>query len=433
MDRAKIARHNIIALIIEGSLFWSGLAFLEANTVVPLFITSFTGSVVLAGLAATLRNVLFLLGQVIMGMFIHKFRRQGPPLRILSVISRTTILIMFLIMLMGVRGYPAVIAFLILYGIYFFADGLLAIMWLETCARTVPPRDRGMIMNIQQIIGGTAGIFIGFVVRNILKSHWSLEQQFTVLFLLAGIVLLFDAASMFAIKDVPHESDPQRPVPGPITYFKGFVPLLKDSALFRRLMVCRLLFNLSFAAQSMYMAMGIREGRLSAAQQGTLVLMPVIGQILGGLLWTFVSRNKGYPLVMLLGMVLQTLCAVISLIALWAMGMGQSIMIPLCIILMLMAADSPAYVGFTQHMMLNVDQQRRAQYIVLMALMITPATFAPVLAGTAINSFGYLPVFIVALAVSGLGLFLIYDGFFRKRNPHYYKHGMPQPGDLSLD
>ena len=432
VDRAKIARHNIIAMIVEGSFFWIGLAFLEINTVIPLFITSFTGSVVLAGLAVSLRSVLFLLGQVIMGMFIHKLRRQGPALRLLAI-SRVTILIMGLLMLAGLKGYSAVIAFLFLYGTYFFADGLLALIWIETNARTVPARDRGMVGNVQQIVGGSAGIFIGFVVRNILKSAWTLEQQFTIIFLLAGTVLMLDFVSMFAIKDVPHESEPDRPVPGPIAYFKGFAPLLRDSVFFRRVVACRFLFNLSFMAQAMYIVMGIQKGNLTIAQQGTLVIMPVIGQILGGVAWTFISRRWGYPPMMLSGMAMQTLCALISLVTLWIAGSGLPIMIPLCVILILMTANMPAHVGFTQHMMLNVDQRLRAQYIVLMALMITPATMAPMLAGIIINNFGFLPVFIAALAASGFGLYLVFDGFYRKRSAFYYEHGKPQPGDLFMD
>ena len=76
MDADRLARRNFYLIIIEGAIFWAALAFIQGDTIVSMFMNTMTGSVALAGIAATIRSFAFLFGQFIVGMFIHKIRNQ---------------------------------------------------------------------------------------------------------------------------------------------------------------------------------------------------------------------------------------------------------------------------------------------------------------------------------------------------------------------
>ncbi len=74
MDDAGIARRNSRALLAQGILFFAGVAFLDANTVLPLFIERFSGRADLAGAAATIRQSAALLLQFGIGLAVPRIR-----------------------------------------------------------------------------------------------------------------------------------------------------------------------------------------------------------------------------------------------------------------------------------------------------------------------------------------------------------------------
>ena len=139
----KAANRNARLMILEGTIFWAGLSFLQGDTVITNFIRLTTGSAALAGFASTTKTLSWLLGQFILGLFTHKFRSQSRLMAVVGFASRPLILLMTLIMVLNVPGEVSAWLFLLLYALFFLADGMLTLCWLSICTRTLPIARRG--------------------------------------------------------------------------------------------------------------------------------------------------------------------------------------------------------------------------------------------------------------------------------------------------
>ena len=63
-QQSKDSKWNFRALIVDGSFFSIGVAFLESNTIFPALISQLTTNSVLIGLMSTIRNAGYLLPQL---------------------------------------------------------------------------------------------------------------------------------------------------------------------------------------------------------------------------------------------------------------------------------------------------------------------------------------------------------------------------------
>lgn len=424
-DRDAIARRNAVLMVIEGTLFWAGLSFLEGNTVISVFMERATGSAAMVGLAATLRQIMVLLGQFIMGMFIHKIRVQRKFMVVMAFICRPMILLMVPVLLTGVTGVPSAIIFLVVYGLIFFTDGFVGMCWNQIAIRTLPLRRRGEVVSLQQTFAGVVGIGTGFALRAILKSELTDAHQFAIIFSLAGLFLIIDAIVLTRFDDVPHPSSPDAPVPHVSRYVAQFVPLFRENRTVRRVLLCRALYLLTLISAPLNILFGAGPGGLTLAQQASLVFMPVAGQVIAGLIWSRVSRRLGYPAIMLSAQGIGVLCSLLSFLSLGLSSAGISPLIPLSATMILIGINTPAYIGFFHHMMEAVEEQRRALTMVLASLVLAPLAFGTTLAGWLCERFGYAPVYAIMLIGGIAGLAITWYSFFSRRSdmPEAHRHG----------
>lgn len=420
-SESHLARRNSVLMTLEGTLFWAGLSFLEGNTVISVFMNETTGSAAMAGMAATLRTLLFLVGQFVVGMFIHRVRVQSRFMAIVGCLSRPLILLAIPALLGGASGPAAAYLFLALYGLTFFCDGFVGLCWNEICVRTLPLKRRGEVISLQQTFSGLVGLMGGAALRAILGSSLSMQHQFSIIFGLSGLCMVLDAIVLCLIRDVPHPSAPERPVPSLSAYLGQFVPLFSQSPTVRRVLLGRALYLLTLISAPINILFGIQAG-LSTAQQATLVFMPVVGQIAAGLLWARVSRRWGYPMMMLMAQVLGVLSALINFACLGFSAMGWPVMAPLSLVMVLISINTPAYTGYFQHMVACVDADNRALYIVLASTMMAPLSLGTYFAGIICERWGYAPVYLIMLAAGLCGLWVVWSGFFSERSPLPAEH-----------
>ncbi len=406
MFDARAADRNANLMILEGTIFWAGLSFLQGDTVVTNFIRLTTGSAALAGFAATTRSLCWLLGQFFLGLFIHKFRSQSRLMGVVGFLSRPLILLMALMMVLGVTGPAAAWLFLGLYALFFLTDGMLSLCWLQICTRTLPIARRGEVVSIQQTYAGIAGLGVGWVLKTLLGGQLSFQTQYAVIFALAGILMLLDAVALSLIRDVPHESAPEQPPVHPIRYIARMLPILKEAPPVRHSLITRMLYTLTLMAAPINLMFG-REAGLSEAQLSILVFMPVAGQILSGALWAQVCRRLSYPVMMRMAQALGVLCAIANIACYFVARAGCPVMVPLSLAMVLVSVNTSAGTGFFQHMVAQVSEEKRSDTIVLSALMMAPLSFSTYLAGAIVERAGYLPVYLAMLTAGMVGWILV--------------------------
>ena len=84
----RISRRNYLLMIFEGAVFWIAASFIDGNNVVSVFINEATGSLQLAGLAATLRSAATIVAQFFLGMLLGGVTNYGRTFHIINACSR---------------------------------------------------------------------------------------------------------------------------------------------------------------------------------------------------------------------------------------------------------------------------------------------------------------------------------------------------------
>ena len=393
-------------MILEGTIFWAGLSFLQGDTVVTNFIRLTTGSAALAGFAATTRSLCWLMGQFVLGLFIHRFRSQSRLMTVTGLISRPVILLMALLMFSGITGPTAAWLFLALYALFFLTDGMLSLCWLQICARTLPIARRGEVISIQQTFAGLSGLGVGWVLKTLLGSQLSFQMQYAVIFSLAGALMLLDGVALSLIRDVPHPSMPDQPPVHPIRYIARMLPILKEAPPVRHSLVTRMLYTLTLMAAPINLMFG-REAGLTEAQLAVLVFMPFAGQIVSGVLWAQVCRRLSYPVMMRMAQALGVACALSNIACFFLARAGVPVMVPLSAAMVLVSINSAAGTGFYQHMIAETPEEKQSDTTVLSALMLAPLSISTYLAGAIVEFAGYLPVYLIMLAAGTVGWILV--------------------------
>ena len=412
MENTRLTRLNTFLMILESTLFWMGLSFLQGDTVVSTFLDTTTGSIAIVGLAATIRSVMFVVGQFIAGMVIHRIKVQRKFMSIFGFIGRPLILLMVPMLVFGVTGPAAGYLFLVLYGLFFCTDGLVALCWTEINARTLPPRRRGMVSSVGQMVSGIAGIFVSIALQFILGNDISFEQKYAIIFGLSGLTLMINMIVLAKIKDTDHPSSPEKPVLSLNKYVGSLVPLFTQNKPVRTLLYARMLYTLTLVSAPINVLFGRHMGGLDDAMVNALIFMPVLGQIIAGIFWTQTSRLLTYPIMMWLAEVIGVVSAILNFVCYFMALAGLPVMVPLSIVMALVSMNATGYIGFTQHMVMLVDENARAQYFVLTSLVTAPFALGPYLAGLIVEHFGYLPVYIIMLAAGIAGMWLVKKSFF---------------------
>ena len=402
----KLTKHNFIALIVEGALFWAAWAFVDASTVISLFIYETTGSQPLAGFADTVRNAGFIIAQTVMGLFIYALPSRSRFMKIGGFLTRPMLILIVPFIFGGLWGPPVAYLFILFVSLFFIGDGMLSLSWMEIFSATIPGNKRGMITGWNQIISGICGIgATAFSAAMLSSTSIPRPHQFGYLFLVGGIIMLLNSFALSRIRDLPPEQITHKPPLNLGSYVSTLLKLFRGNKFFRNMMAARFCHQLAMAMMPMLIIFGKDILHIDGAQTGTLVTLSVFGQMAGGIVWGQMSTRIGNRPVM----ALSALCsAVVLFMGLISYTMGASAPFGmLCAMIFMMKMNACAWLGYTNHVIDNVEADDRAFYLVMQGLIYFPTTFGPVLVGLAAASIGYGWAFGILLCVALTGLTII--------------------------
>ncbi len=424
MNTDKIIRRNSVFMVLEGAIFYAALSLIPNETVIAEFLDYTSGSVTMVGLAATMSSLMFYVGQFVCGLFIHRVEKQRPFLSKMAFLSRGLLVLFAVALLVGVKGRAAAWLFILAYGVIFTIDGFTGLCWNQVLARTLPSEKRGQVLSFQQSLCGVIGIFAGFVVQRILLSGIDPMDRYKLIFLLAGGVFVLSACMTLFFMDVPHPSYPDVPVKNPIKYIRELLPLMTRDRGVRNTLISRVIFIFTMISAPVNYKFGQVNG-LSEFQLSMLVYMPLIGQILAGVFWGYISNRTNYPFMMLLAQIFGIACALANFAALFLAINGKPVMIALSLAMVLVKFTYVANNAFSMHVLGIVDEEKRANAIVITSLVTAPASFGTTLAGM-IADWAFWPVYCIMLAAGIAGLAHTYHYFISKNSPLPESQRMPR-------
>lgn len=398
-DRRRFYKRNETALLWQGIIFTAGLCYIDANAVLPVFVSSMGGSLALAGLVNAIHVVPSILGQFFVG--VQSGRIRNLPRYITAVMSVAYFLpaVGGIVLFSGAGPSASLAVVLALYGLLWAGDGSVAIGWFDLFGRAADPRRRGMIMAWQLLFGGILALGGSSVVRIVLGAEGlPVTYRYAILFCMAGLIMAGSAVPMSFVRDAPHRVVTHE---GLRSHLSSFPALFRASPIFRHMTAVQALQGIATMALPILVLFSGRTFSLSLAATAWLVTAQMAGSLSGGLVWGFVSHRLGNSRIIQLNQ-----CNILTIMALATVASFTGaawLAFPLAF---LAGITFSSWLGYPNYIIDTMDEAKRPQYLVMSSLVGLPFTLMPWVAGMLAERFGFVPVFLLCIAAATASLTL---------------------------
>ncbi len=399
---AKISQRNYRVLSLEGTFYNAGLAFLDANAVLPIFIYTYTKSMSLTGLATTIAMAVPIITQILLGPYLNSIRHIPAFLTRTMLILRPLILLIVPILLSDISSGWVVVAFFIAYGVVFLGQGLLVIPWMKLLAQTVQTDQRNRVFGNQQLLGGIAALAAGSVVKLILnQSTWTEGLKFSLIFGSSGVVFLLTGITMLFSRDLPCK--PQDKTKLDHRFYRDLPQFIGQNKRLRQLIIVRAINTSASLITPLLILFGRNHFALAASAVSTLILIQIGGSLLGGLVWRTISSRLGNRMSILVSQWIALTIASLA-IGLYFINLIPSAQIILGLLILLNGINMGSWSGFVNFNFDISDDSNRTAYILATNIVLFPLTFVSLLGGILAASIGFLPLFLVCAFTAALGI-----------------------------
>ena len=403
MELKEVQKRNFRVMIAEGALFFTGMAFIDTTSVIPIFIDTYTKSMQLAGLANTIKMSVPLLIQLLIGPHVKSIKDVPTFLTRISFIFRPLPLLMLPVLLLSKNPYTIVGTFLAIFACLWASDGIVYIPWLDLFSRTIHPNKRGKLLGYQQLVSGIGGLGSGFIIKYTLQNtQISNGVKYSIIFGLSAFFLFLSAVMMSLVKDVPRVIEHEKP--SYKEYFRKLPSHLRKNKDYSQMIVIQLINSITAMLYPFIILFCKNTFALTASQVSTLIYIQIIGSLIGGLFWGMISQKLGNKYVIILCQTASLFLSGISLTAMIFKNQLSSMLLLGFITLLSGFSIGGSWLGFTNYTIDIIPETERPTYFVLTSIITFPFTLASYLAGVIIDVWGFAVLFIICICAAVINL-----------------------------
>jgi hypothetical protein len=400
-------RHRSFRLgIWNGALYQGGEGFVDANTVIPVFLSKLTTSNALIGFSAALPDLGWFLPQFATVPFLSRRSRSLGLYRLAAVIRGLafTLIALFIVPL---ASHPTALlaTFLLCYGAYAFGSGLAAVPFMEVVGKTVPRSRLGAYWALRLFWGGLFAAAAGLFVRQLLQGGTE-APRFALLFAIAAVLVSLGYGCFSFIREPAAQPSPE--TASPLGMLREGLSMLAHDAHFRRLLIARATLPVWFASAPFIVLFAVHQLGGSARTAGTFLLVRMAGFVLSNLLWHRLSVRHGDRVLLRIGATacsaLPLAAAAIAIASPWGLGWlpaGAAVLALETVIGLGGAAQSAIGVGYSSLMLLLAPPGRRQAFVGLINTFLGPAMLLPMLGGALVDWLN-APVLFTLCAAAGI-------------------------------
>jgi MFS family permease len=279
--------------VLDAVSFWAGMAFIDAETVLPVLLARLGASDAQIGLIRLIVLLGFTLPALWAAHYIHGRPRHKPFLLACCAIGRGSLLLFPPLLLLYGETRPELVlwAFFGLYAVFWLTDGASAVSWFDIIAKTIPERVRGRFFGVMQTVGGLTSLASGGAVVLILRNEGlPFPKNFA---LLAACMCVGAAVSqlfLFLIREpeaVAVTVEEERPRFRDTLRQAG--PLMRRNPRLRKLVTARLLLEGASLAAPFYVLFAERDLKVGLGMAGVYAAVKAAGKVGMGPVWGWIS------------------------------------------------------------------------------------------------------------------------------------------------
>ncbi|MCX7571423.1 MFS transporter [Tumebacillus sp. DT12] len=398
---SALERRNFRMLSFDGVLYNIALTFLDATILIPLFLTELGGSPLWIGLATAIRQVGFILPQLLIARWLPRIPRLTRFVFGTYLLCRFAFLLVILAMVNRMSPEIVMLAFFLGYTMFSLGEGIIQVPWMDVFGRTISPHNHGRLFGLMQTFGGIGAFLCGLVIQHVLAhpQQFPYPGNFIVIFSLAFVLLFVSTLSFLYVKEGPRRRiEPKENGSG----WLGRGHLLRTwrhNTAFRRLLIVQTLLGLHQTAMPFYILYVQRLPAFAKASVGDLVLAQVIGGIAGGLLLGSMSARLGNRATISLTVMISACVPGLILLA-GQLGAGpHAIDVQYWVWLgfFLLGVAGAGWIGCTNYLLEISNDETRGRFVAYLNTCSAPLAILPIFSASMIDRISYEAVFLIVL------------------------------------
>ena len=396
-------RRNFRWGVANGVVFTLVDAFISPTVVLPWFVSGLGGANVLVGLLPAIANGGWFLPQIFVAGRIQHLPRKMPWYRTSGLIrvAAMAALVPLTYLLLGNPGL-LLAGFFLLYSVYCLAGGVSGIPWLETVAKTVPPRRRGSFFGLRAFWGGVLALSVSGLVSYLLDqgqrpgSPWAFPTNFAVSFALSTLAA---AGGIFCWLRVREPADYR--ASGPPRTLRDELhrgpQILRQDRSYRAFVTARCLVAFASVADPFYVVFAKDQLHAPGGMVGVYLAALTVSGIASNLIWSPLADRAG-PRAMMWAVTLSVLTVPLTALVLPAVLTAAGLLGPAAsagewgyyafgLVFVLSGFATGAGRIINNNLLLDIaPAAERATYIGFLNTILGVATFIPVMAAAAFVS-----------------------------------------------
>lgn len=384
-----------------GIFFQGGAAAVDTGTIVAALVNGLTGSTVAIGTAAAIVRYGWLFPQIFVGYCAQR-RRRRMPFYMLGAFGRVACLgaVALLVAASGRLPEPLVVAaFFVLWTLYAFVSGIVAVPYNDIVARSVPSGERSRLLAVRFFGGGLLALAVAGTAHRLLGAFPFPVGHAAILAL--GAVLLFVSTLSFMSAGEAEAPPARDGDAGFFAFVKEGGAVFRGDARFRLFVYARWLAGGVAMALPFYVVQALAAG---VNAQGVAVLLGA--QTAGGLvsnpLWGWSGDRLGKR-ALLAGSAAFAVLAPVLTLGWWAGVATTFAPLPWFagVFFLLGAASNGGTIAQLGYLMEISPDERRPAYSGHFNAIVAPAALSPIAGAGLVDLFG-LPAVFAASAIAAV-------------------------------
>jgi MFS family permease len=299
-EKKENYKWNFTVNLIDGASFWFGSSFISASTILPLFISKLTSSLLPIGLI----SVITAAGWFIPQLFSARITESKPRMKKIVVgwglfLERIPIWIMILSGFLA-KGHPILALSLFLFCLtwHTIGAGIIAPAWMALMAKLFSAEKRGSFLGTTMFIGSGMGIF-GAIVSAWLLRTLAFPTSFIFHFIISAVFILI-SWFFLGLNREPISAD-EIITQDRVTYRKELLKIFKMDHNFRRFILSAMIITFGAMGTGFFTISAIRRFDITDATVGLYTFTMLAGQTVGNLVLGWMADKYGHKLSLEIG------------------------------------------------------------------------------------------------------------------------------------
>jgi len=292
-NQEKNYKWNFTVNLLDGASFWIGSSFISSTTILPLFISKLTSSLVPIGLIGVITAAGWFLPQLFSARITESRRKMKEIVVGWGLFLERLPIILMIISPVIAKSNPslALIFLIICLTWHTMGAGIIATSWMTLLAKIFSPEKRGSFLGTTMFVGNGMGI-LGSVMSAWLLNTLVYPASFILHFSIAAFFIFLSWIFLGLTREPV--SDQEVPTQDFQSYFASLIEIFKSDHNFRRFIISSIIITIGGMGSGFFTISAIRVLNISDSTVGLYTLSMLIGQTLGNLVLGWMADKQGH-------------------------------------------------------------------------------------------------------------------------------------------